>query len=71
MVIKRLIKRFRTQDWAALVSELVIVIVGIFIAVQADRWLEQREVNTALWQRVVAHAGLGEEKWCRIGDSNT
>ena len=43
MVIRRLINRFRTQDWAALVSELVIVIVGIFIAVQADRWLEHQD----------------------------
>ena len=43
MVIRRIINRFRTQDWAALVSELVIVIVGIFIAIQVDRWWEQQD----------------------------
>ena len=43
MVIRRIINRFRTQDWTALVSELVIVVVGIFIAIQADRWWEQQD----------------------------
>ena len=43
MVIRRIINRFRTRDWAALVSELVIVIVGIFIAIQVDRWWEQQD----------------------------
>ena len=43
MVIQRIISRFRAQDWTALVSELVIVVVGIFIAIQADRWWEQQD----------------------------
>jgi len=43
MIIKRVINQFRAQDWAALVSELVIVVVGIFIAIQADRWWEQQD----------------------------
>lgn len=43
MIIQRTINRFRAQDWTALVSELVIVVVGIFIAIQADRWWEQQD----------------------------
>ena len=43
MIIKRVVNQFRAQDWTALVSELVIVVVGIFIAIQADRWWEQQD----------------------------
>jgi len=43
MVIQRIISRFRAQDWTALISELVIVVVGIFIAIQADRWWEHQD----------------------------
>jgi hypothetical protein len=41
--MQRIISRFRAQDWTALASELVIVVVGIFIAIQADRWWEQQD----------------------------
>ena len=43
MIIKRIVNRFRVQDWTALFAELVIVIAGIFIAIQADRWWEQQD----------------------------
>jgi len=43
MVIQRIISRFRAQDWTALISEFVIVVVGIFIAIQSDRWWEQQD----------------------------
>jgi hypothetical protein len=38
MLIRRVIGKVRSQDWSALVSELIIVILGIFIAIQADSW---------------------------------
>ena len=38
MLIRRVIGNVRSQDWSALVSELIIVILGIFIAIQADSW---------------------------------
>jgi len=38
MLIRRAIGNVRSQDWSALVSELIIVILGIFIAIQADSW---------------------------------
>ena len=43
MIIKRVVNQFRAQDWTALISELVIVVVGIFIAIQADHWWEQQD----------------------------
>ncbi len=43
MLIRRIIDRIRQQDWAALVSELLIVVVGIFIAIQVDAWWKHRD----------------------------
>ena len=43
MLINRVIKRFRAQDWIVLCSELIIVVVGIFIAIQADSWWKHRD----------------------------
>jgi len=43
MIIKRIVQQIRAQDWTALISELLIVVVGIFIAIQADRWWEQQD----------------------------
>ena len=35
--------RLRSQDWMALVLELVIVVIGIFLAIQANGWLADRQ----------------------------
>ena len=43
MLIRRAIDHVKNQNWAALVSELIIVVVGIFIAIQADRWWQQQD----------------------------
>ena len=43
MLINRMISRFRAQDWVALCSELIIVVVGIFIAIQVDSWWKHRD----------------------------
>ena len=43
MLIKRVVSQFRAQDWIALWSELVIVVVGIFVAIQVDRWWEHQD----------------------------
>ena len=42
MLIKRVSQQFRGQNWGALTSELVIVILGIFIAIQADSWWQHQ-----------------------------
>jgi hypothetical protein len=43
MIIRRAIDSVRTQDWPALFSELVIVVLGIFIAIQADSWWQHQD----------------------------
>ena len=43
MIIRRTIDSARTQDWPALFSELIIVVVGIFIAIQVDSWWQGQE----------------------------
>lgn len=42
MIIKRMAQAFRNQDWFAVFVEILIVIVGLFLAFQLDRWWEQR-----------------------------
>jgi len=43
MLIRRIIDRIRRQDLSALISELAIVVVGIFIAIQVDAWWKHRD----------------------------
>jgi hypothetical protein len=42
MIIRRAIDSVRTRDWPALFSELVVVVLGIFIAIQADSWWQHQ-----------------------------
>jgi hypothetical protein len=47
MLTTRLAQRLRSQDWFAVAVELGVVVVGILVAFQIDRWREIRE-NRAL-----------------------
>ena len=42
MMLRRLATRFRQQDWLAVTIELVVVILGVFIGLQAANWNEDR-----------------------------
>jgi hypothetical protein len=42
MMLRRLAGNLRRQDWTAVVIELVVVIVGVFIGLQASNWNEER-----------------------------
>jgi hypothetical protein len=42
MLIRNLGKSIRNQDWFAVLVEVLVVMVGLFIAFQLDRWWEQR-----------------------------
>ena len=44
-MLRRIISGFRRQDWTAVAIELVVVVVGVFIGVQASNWNEQRETD--------------------------
>lgn len=43
MIYKRIYAKLRAQDWAAIAIELAIVIVGVFIGVEAANWNDERE----------------------------
>ncbi len=42
MILRRITANFRRQDWTAVTIELVVVILGVFIGVQASNWNQQR-----------------------------
>ncbi len=42
MFIKRIALAFRRQDWSTVFVEILVVIVGLMLAFQLDRWWEQR-----------------------------
>ena len=54
MIYKRVAARLRAQDWFAIIIELAIVIVGVFIGTQVSNWnqerLEKREAQRMLTQ---------------------
>lgn len=45
MILRRVAANFRRQDWTAVAIELVVVVVGVFIGVQASNWNAQRETD--------------------------
>jgi hypothetical protein len=63
-MLRRAVQALRRQDWTAVVIELVVVIIGVFIGLQAANWNEDRETNqkaAVFTQRL--KADLREEAW--------
>jgi hypothetical protein len=54
MILRRLAEALRTQNWFTVVLEIAIVVVGIFIGLQADDWNENRKERQAEYSRLVA-----------------
>lgn len=54
MILRRITANFRKQDWTAVMVELVIVVLGIFIGLQAQDWAtahaEQQRADVLLQQ---------------------
>jgi hypothetical protein len=42
MILARLAKSLRRQDWTTLAVEFVLVVAGVFVALQVDNWNQQR-----------------------------
>ena len=53
MILRRLRSAFRRQKWFDVALELLIVVLGIFIALQVDDW-NQRRLEHASDQRALA-----------------
>ncbi len=45
MIFKRTIESFRRRDWASVVIEILVVVVGVFIGLQVSNWNEDRETD--------------------------
>jgi hypothetical protein len=61
---RRIIANFRRQDWTAVAVELVVVVLGVFIGVQASNWNEQRETDQkAAVFTARLKADMREEAW--------
>jgi len=43
MILQRLISNVRARDWGTVVVEIVVVVAGIFIGLQADDWNKARQ----------------------------
>ena len=42
MILSRIATELRNQNWITVVLELIVVVVGIFLGLQADAWQEAR-----------------------------
>jgi hypothetical protein len=45
MVFRRLADRLRQQDWAAITIEFVLLVLGVFLGLQAQEWAREREAR--------------------------
>lgn len=57
MLLPRLVARLRNQEWGTLLIELAVVVVGVFIGIQAANWNEdrlERERGVLITQRLIA-----------------
>ena len=49
MFLKRLASSIRRRDWSTVLIEVMIVVVGILIGLQANNWNERRK--SAVWEQ--------------------
>ena len=66
MMFRRFLDRLRHQEWFAVLIELLIVIVGVFIGIQVSNWNEDRVTNqkaAVFTARLVQD--MREEAWNR------
>jgi hypothetical protein len=42
MILRRVIKHFRNQEWTAIFLDFIIVVVGVFVGLQVANWNEAR-----------------------------
>lgn len=60
MILRRMAEGIKNQDWGVVLVELVVVVFGIFIALQVDDWNKARQ-DRAEESRVVQQLGIEVE----------
>lgn len=74
MILRRLIIDFREQNWVSVVLELVVVVVGIFLGLQADAWNEARRDRVrerAHLEQIYAELKTDVDELRELSDSQT
>ncbi len=54
MILRRLVKYLRHDNWFTFIAELVIVVIGLFLAFQLDRWYESQRSKSDLQTHLVS-----------------
>jgi len=64
MLLRRITKHVKDQNWFAVFIDFIIVVVGVFIGIQVANWNEERQLSeksNMVHQRIVKDFGLLEE----------
>ncbi len=64
MILRRLTEHVRAQNWTAIGIELVIVVLGVFIGIQAQQWQlawEDRRLERVYLERILSDIALSIE----------
>jgi hypothetical protein len=56
MLFRRVSENLKSQNWFAVWLDLVVVVLGIFLGFQADRWYETKRLESSLEERLGALA---------------
>ena len=54
MMLRRLTGYLRHENWFAIILELVVVVLGLFLAFQLDRWYESQLTKSDLQAHLVS-----------------
>jgi len=66
MILRRLARHLRHDNWFTIILELVVVVVGLFLAFQLDRWYESQRSNSELQAHLVSLAEDFTENEARL-----
>ncbi|WP_294123460.1 hypothetical protein [Sphingomonas sp.] len=68
MIFKRTVAKLRAQDWVAIAIELLIVIIGVFVGIQAANW-NQARVERLQTERMLSELQPGLEHFIGFFDT--
>ena len=68
MILRRILRHFRKQEWTAIAIDFVIVVVGVFIGIQVSNWNAARQMKAeqhSILVRLLTEAAEGVYFWRR------
>ncbi len=69
MILRRLAEYLRHDNWFTIILELVIVVVGLFLAFQLDRWYESQRSESDLQAHLMSLAEDFQENEIRLASA--